>query len=344
MQTIRMTTSTLLVSLLAVACSADRTFAADIAPGWQNESVLFHDGLDRWYRVYVPEDLPKNAPLVLLLHGGGQSMRKIFRSTAGATQHWPITAEREKFLLVVPNAANATTNDPKGDRQNWNDIRDSVPLGNSEEDDVGFLKSLLDHCHETFGTDRSRTYVTGSSNGGMMTFRMLVEAPEYFAAGAAFIATLPDSSPHIKTPTKPTPLMIVNGTEDPLIKWNGGPITIGRGRQRSTPATVTWWIDALNATGEVSDEHALPDKAPDDSTRIHLTKYSAGENGAPLWFYRVEGGGHAAPSAAHPLPDNFMVRRMIGTSSRDVESSDLAWQFLKQFQREEGRSPDRPVQ
>lgn len=332
-----------LTAVLILTASVVEARETDISPGWKNESVLFHDGLDRWYRIYVPEALPDNAPLVLLLHGGGQSMRKIFRSTAGGTQHWPITAEREKFLLVVPNAANAQSKDPKGDRQNWNDIRDNVPLGNSEEDDVGFLTSLLDRCHEMFGTDRSKTYVTGSSNGGMMTFRMLVDAPEHFAAGAAFIATLPENSPHIKTPAKPTPLMIVNGTDDPLIKWNGGPITIGRGRQRSTPATVTWWIDALNATGEVSDEQTLPDKAPDDGTRIYLTKYSAGENGAPLWFYRVEGGGHAAPSAAHPLPDNFMVRRMIGTSSRDAESSELAWQFLRQFSREEGRSPDRPV-
>lgn len=337
--------SSRILCCLVLAISASTVFADTPSPGWQKEAVLFHDGLDRWYRVYAPKDLPDNAPLVLLLHGGTGSMRKIFMPGRGATLRWPVLAEQEKFLLVAPNGVHIQSGDPKGNKQNWNDVRHNDGLGNTSEDDVGFLVKLLDHCHNEYKTDRSRTYVTGASNGGMMTFRMLIDAPEQFAAGVAFIATMPVESPHAKTPAEPTPLMIMNGTEDPLIKWNGGQITRGRSNQLSTPDTVQWWAKAIKATGSKSAEEALEDSATDDGCRVYLTRYEAARNGAPLWFYRVEGGGHSPPTAAYPLQDNFLIRNVIGTTCRDVESADLAWAFMKQFQRDskEDRSPDRPV-
>ena len=91
-------------------------------PNWQESSLRVGE-LTRWYRVYVPRSLPEKAPVVLLLHGGCQSMRRIFSSGAVATKEWADLAETERFLLVVPNGTNPTTGDTRGDRQGWNDGR-----------------------------------------------------------------------------------------------------------------------------------------------------------------------------------------------------------------------------
>jgi poly(3-hydroxybutyrate) depolymerase len=77
----------LLALLTGLSCSAtDRKPSTGTvgAEGW-HELNLQHDGLKRWFRVYHPPDLPPGAAVVVLLHGGGQSMRRIFRPRSGGT-------------------------------------------------------------------------------------------------------------------------------------------------------------------------------------------------------------------------------------------------------------------
>ncbi|MEM7813144.1 MAG: prolyl oligopeptidase family serine peptidase [Planctomycetota bacterium] len=297
-----------------------------LPPGW-SEHAIPHDGEERWYRVYEPADLPVDAAVVVVLHGGMGSMRKIGRPDSPGTGAWPDLCAREGALLVVPNAMARQGVASDGDRQNWNDIREDGP--GSKADDVGFLETLVGHVHAKYETDPARTFVTGGSNGGMMTFRVLVERPGLFAAGAAFVATLPEESRHVAVPEAPTPLMICNGTDDPLIKWDGGPILPGSSDQRSTAETVAWWVDANRAWADLAEVTPLADVDHDDGCRITLTKYPAGAGGAPVWLYEVTGGGHCMPSAEFRVRDGFLMRRMIGTQCRDAEGVELAWAFFE---------------
>lgn len=45
--------------------------------------------------------------------------------------------------------------------------------------DVGFLRSMLDQVQQDFPIDRTRSYVTGFSNGVAMAFRVAAELPGY---------------------------------------------------------------------------------------------------------------------------------------------------------------------
>lgn len=261
-------------------------------------------------------------------------MRKVFREGAGGTREWPLLAEERGFLLVAPNGTNAETGNASGDRQAWNDLRADDLAALPRADDVGFLAALLDFVQREYPTDRSRVYVTGASNGGLMTYRLLVEIPERFAAGAAFVANLPASSPRLVEPKIPTPLMIANGTQDPLMPWAGGEIWGHRGRIRSAPETVRWWVDANRADGARAATRKLPDGDLLDLCRIHETNYPAKPGGAPVLFLAVRGGGHAMPSIAHDIPDNVLVGRLIGPVCRDAEGARLAWGFLEGFRRE----------
>jgi poly(3-hydroxybutyrate) depolymerase len=94
-----------------------------------------------------------------------------------------------------------------------------------------------------------------------------------------------------------------------------------------------WWIRANRAQGNGVREEALPDASPDDGCRIYRTLHPAQTGGAPVLFLKVQGGGHALPSRTHTLPDNAMVRRLIGPVCRDAEGAELAWEFMSRYQR-----------
>jgi polyhydroxybutyrate depolymerase len=305
--------------------------AAELAAMGLQERTIRVGSLERAFLVQPPADPSRPAPVLLVLHGGTQSMRRIFAPDAGATRNWPTLARRENALLIVPNAVNPDNGDPLGDNQNWNDLREGVSRI-SNADDVGFIGALLDWAQKTYRTDTSRVYVTGASNGGMMTFRLLMETPERFAAGAAFVAALPADGARLKRPAKPTPLMIANGTVDPLVQWNGGRIAGNRGETRSVAATRDWWI-AANKAAASAPATQLQDRDPNDNCTIERSVHAAGPGGAPLVTVTMKGGGHAIPSARHSIPDTWLVRRFIGPVCRDVEGTEMTWEFLSRHRR-----------
>jgi polyhydroxybutyrate depolymerase len=286
----------------------------------------------RWLLVQPPVDPSRPAPVIVLLHGGTLSMRRSFATNAGATRGWPSVARRENALLLVPNATNPKTGDPASDDQVWNDLRRGVNR-ESSADDVSFILAMLDWAHETYTTDRSRVYVTGGSNGGMMTFRLLMEAPERFAAAATFVASLPDDDALLVRPARPTPLLIAHGTADPLVKWDGGDIAGGRGRMRSASASVAWWIAANKASPEPAVTSTLPHRNPKDKCVIEMKRHAPQANGAVVEAYTMVGGGHAIPSARYPIPDNLITRRYIGAVCQDAEGAELAWTFMSRYRR-----------
>jgi polyhydroxybutyrate depolymerase len=288
----------------------------------------------RWFLVQPPADASRPAAVLVVLHGGGQSMHKIFADNAGGTRGWPALASRENVLLLVPNGVEASSGNPRGDNQTWNDLREGVRRGH-DGDDVGFITTLVAWAQDRFNTDRSRVYLTGASNGGMMTMRLLIEAPGPFAAGAAFVASLPEHSTKMAAPPRPTPLMLVHGTLDPLVQWQGGAIAGGRGSVRSAADTVQWWL-AANRASTTPVESVLPDADPGDGCTLERREHAAlpnPPNSAPVLAITMRGGGHALPSARHPLPDNRLVRRWIGPVCRDAEGTELAWAFLSRHRR-----------
>ena len=107
----------LLLVLLAAqtGCSSDyRVRSAQRLPeGWE-ESSLVHDGLTRWYRIYVPDPLPENPTLVLFLHGGTLGMRSLFSPLADSSATWFRIAAAEGIVLLVPNGVNPKTGDTYG--------------------------------------------------------------------------------------------------------------------------------------------------------------------------------------------------------------------------------------
>ncbi|HEY0148959.1 MAG TPA: PHB depolymerase family esterase [Allosphingosinicella sp.] len=123
-------------------------------------------------RCYVPEGLPKDAPLVVVLHGCTQDAA-VYDHGSG----WSALADREGFALLYPEQQRA--NNPML-CFNWFQAGD-IARGRGEAASIAAMIVAIQARH---GLDPRRTFVTGLSAGGAMTTVMLAAYPELFAAGA----------------------------------------------------------------------------------------------------------------------------------------------------------------
>lgn len=323
------------ISLFLLLSTASQVFAQQnpTAPGWHEEQTLDVHGVTRYYRYFVPLQIADPAAVVLLLHGGGSNMRTVTNPPNGSGHQWPSIAEENGLLLMVPNGTNIDDGNASGNDQNWNDCR--IGEVGSSADDVGFIDALLGWAETTFSIDAQRVYSTGVSNGGMMTYRLLEELPQRIAAGAAFIANHPE--PSECTPQQlPRSVMMINGTADPLVPDEGGPVNNGRrGSVMSTADSIAYWVNT-NQTWQVASERLqLPDLNPDDQSTVNSTLYRGGDSGSEVLYYQMLGAGHSTPSIV--FGQNPALISLLGPQNRDIEGNREAWGFLSR-QRRDGRT------
>jgi poly(hydroxyalkanoate) depolymerase family esterase len=129
-------------------------------------------------RMHLPEKLGPGAPLVVVLHGCGQ--------TAAGYAHgagWVELADRYGFALLCPEQ---TRNNNANACFNWFEAGDVARDGGEAASIAQMVRfALAEHR-----LDPRRVFVTGLSAGGAMTAVMLATYPELFAAGAV-VAGLP---------------------------------------------------------------------------------------------------------------------------------------------------------
>lgn len=130
---------------------------------------LVHDGVERTYRQFVPEsDAPDGGwPLVLALHGGLGSGDQ-FARVSGFEE----LAAREGLVVLHPD----------GEGRTWDAGACCGSAARNEVDDVGFLAALIEETLRVLPVDEERVFVTGFSNGAMMSFRFGCERPEMVRA------------------------------------------------------------------------------------------------------------------------------------------------------------------
>lgn len=284
------------------------------------EQSITVDSVQRWFNVRRAASVQTGAPLVILLHGGFGNMRQVLE--AEGSGEWVDIAVREGILLIAPNGTNVANGDTFSNAQHWNDQRAAFATRDSDADDVSFILAVIDWAVTNHQIDTTQVFVTGPSNGGMMTYRMLSEAPERFAAGAAFIANLPTDNPLITEPAEPVRVMIMVGTDDPLMPFGGGDIDDGgRGSVRSSFATRDWWVDQSGAD-PVGVLTLLDDIDPGDGCVLQQNDHLALAGGSDIRFTVMDGGGHAIPSTDPAANSNF------GPQCRDAEGAELAWEFF----------------
>jgi len=276
---------------------------------------IISGGLERTYSVHISSsyDRSRPTPLVIVLHGGGgtgQGMPKLTGFNA--------VADRENFIIAYPD----------GFEKHWNDGRGVQWQAQVENiDDVGFISALIDHLSDELNIDAGKIYVTGISNGGMMSHRLGCELSQKIAAISPVASNIPVNQASVWSPSRPVAVLIINGIDDPLVPWAGGDIHFGKtklGEVLSVADTVKFWI-SKNQCSSSPVVTQLPDKDPVDGTTVRTEVYGGCQDGAEVVLYAVEGGGHTWPGGLQYLPEF-----VIGKTSREFNASEVIWQFFKE--------------
>ncbi|SNS66623.1 esterase, PHB depolymerase family [Anaerovirgula multivorans] len=235
------------------------------------------DGYTRHWFQYVPtsvrENPEKEVPLVLALHGSGQT-GAIFVSYT----EWYKVAEERGFIVVFPTGYPGAFADGTP-RPYWNITRDP-----ERPDDVKFIDEMIKAMKNNYAIDDNRVYVTGQSLGSMMTNTLVLTMPEIFAAAAGTSGSLLRiSNPDYKFPEGVNidyeiPVGLIFGEKD---LWGGGSLNANS----DAKATIVYWI-ARNNAGSV--EEPLTYKSG-----IFNHQVWNNEDGIPMVRYTItQGRGH----------------------------------------------------
>jgi polyhydroxybutyrate depolymerase len=251
------------------------------------------------------------APLVLVFHGGRGDGAGVERLTG-----FDALADREGFLVAYPD----------GVGKQWNDGREVADFETFREhvDDVAFVSALIDAIAKAHPMDAKRVFATGISNGGLFSHYLAARLSHRVAAIAPVAGGIAEPFRASFKPERPVSVLMMNGTEDPLVPYGGGGVAGGKhGSVIDTDEAARLWIAADGCAKDPATE-TLSDRDPKDGCRVVRSRWSGGRDGAEVVLYKFEGGGHTWPGGAQYLP-----KLLIGRVCRDVDATKVIWDFFK---------------
>jgi polyhydroxybutyrate depolymerase len=308
----RMNRSRYLLRLVAIAAIACWTGAAPA-------ETIAVDGVARSFSAEFPDTRP--APLVIVLHGNTQTGADMAARTS-----WPQVARREHFGVVFPDGLNRAWADLRPDA---NRALRAPPKGT---DDVAFIVKLIEKYIADGSADPKRIYVTGVSNGGAMTMMLVCVRADLFAAAASVIINFTDDLANACHPSRPVPMLMMNGTADPLVPYLGG-----RGTSRfavsgfwSTERTLAFW----RRVNGCEEQDATAADLDDRDTTDHSTVTQISSNcphGRDVVLYRINDGGHRMPGNSPDARLPRMVNYFLGPQNHDIDGAETIWAFFRKF-------------
>lgn len=165
------------------------------------------------YALLLPKDPGPHTPIVIGLHGWGQSCRGFSRRLGPLAD--------AGFAVVVPQAPHQfyVSMDPKKVGFSWLTMYER---DRSIAEFVEGLSAVIDDVGAKHGLETSRVFIIGFSQGVSMAHRFAVSGVAAVAAIAACAADLPPDveaqlpAPHLY------PVLIVHAHEDPIVPWEKG--------------------------------------------------------------------------------------------------------------------------
>jgi polyhydroxybutyrate depolymerase len=260
---------------------------------------LKHGGILRTSLVYVPSSYDGKTPVPLVLsfhgrHGQGKDQAKL--------SDFHKVGDRNGFIVVYPD----------GVGKSWNALHGTGEAEAKGVDDVGFVDALLDTLTERYKIDPNRIYASGMSNGGFFSHRLACERSTKFAAVATVAGEMAPALAKVCRPERPIPILIIHGTKDRIVPYAGG-TTEGGGSLLSADQTAEKWSQLNRCGGGLKETLHKGD----------VTCRSYQSCGAPVTLCTVEGAGHTWPGG-----DQYLPRLLVGNTNRDVNASEMIWEFF----------------
>ncbi|MDF1523025.1 MAG: PHB depolymerase family esterase [Trueperaceae bacterium] len=222
-------------------------------------------------------------PLLVVLHGyatDAERMERLFPLAAGAAV--------KGAMVVYPEG----TYNGLGHRY-WNASEACCDLFDSGVDDVAYLMGLIGEIETSVAVDR--VVLFGHSNGAFMAYRLACEHGERFAAVVGVAGTLDDPPPACDAPSPPR-MLHVHGTEDGVIRYDGGALPGGVLQPPQPPyvgAEATYETIAARSGCTTSLVQGTPFDLDEGVTGPETTPFAATcPEGRSVALWAIEGGEH----------------------------------------------------
>ena len=274
-------------------------------------------GVTRTAWIHVPEGLEVNssAPVVLAFHGStwnGQTMEQV----TGFSE----IADREGFIVAYPDGTGP------GDILSWNAGYCCSFALEQQADDLLFVDELLDALIDRYPVDVHRIYATGFSNGAMFTYSLALERPERFAAIAVVAGAMyPSQQPS----GVPVPVLIIHGTNDVVIPFEGGWGALGSLSGRTEPAipvdqAVEFWT---NNNGCAQDSSTLLTER-----NARMKTYATCNGDTEVQVITLVDGDHTWPAIATRASDFILSAdgaELLESLTINTTSDTILWDLLE---------------
>ncbi len=284
------------------------------------------NGESRRYAIYIPKGIEnQSVPLVFELHGGGVYIEDMTGASGHKTPYklWMQVADTAKLIIIYPEGLNGAYGKPT-----WNDCRGDCTV-NSHAGDVEFINTLIRKIGDKYPVNPKKIYVSGTSNGGFMAQRLGIALPNKIAAIASIVASKPAVS-SCPNPSQPIPILFMLGTNDNHMPYNGGylsnPPNPAHGSVISATETINYWVN-FNQTSTQPAYKVFPDLDPNDGGIVEKFTYKNGTNNSEVVFYKINGGGHSAPSIREQYAPLF--EQYFNQQNHDIEMVFEVWAFFK---------------
>ncbi|HEY6372849.1 MAG TPA: PHB depolymerase family esterase, partial [Candidatus Sulfotelmatobacter sp.] len=315
------------------------------------------EDVDRDFVVRLPKgyDAQQHYPVVILLHGMNQDADDMQRLT-----RFDELADKDSIITVYPIAMHGRWNigahpqqrqsmgmrpgrpgrygggypgggggSPRGgggypggggqQDPNHNPNSDPNRERKAPADDIAFFKQMLDQIATKFSADSSRVYAVGLSEGGFMSMRLGCALGDRIAAvgavGAAMAKTM------ICLPTRPVPMVMINGTSDPVVPYGGG-------TEHNLNLATLSAEDSAKAWAKIDRCAEKPEKSKIEPSakggmETKVDTYNGCQQDAPVVLYSVKGAGNTWPGG-----EQYEAENAIGKTSSDLNANEVIWSFF----------------
>jgi polyhydroxybutyrate depolymerase len=300
--------------------------------GESREEIQINDRT-RTFVVHLPQgyDSQQRYPVVILLHGLDQDADEMARLT-----HFNQLADLDSIIAVYPNAVGGRWMlgggppqpyrgpyrrrgiwgpgyPPPGPRQG--ERREGAP----RNQDMQFLHRMLDRLAAHYSVDTRRIYAAGVGEGGFMAIRMGCNMADRIAAIAVVAAAMPRMLTCI--PSRPVSALLMNGTDDPIVHYDGGRYKDGMFRLLSAEDSAKEWarIDRCSDKPAESKLPALQEGGKD--TKVY--QFEGCQENSQVTLYSVKNGGHTWPGG-----EQYASEKEVGRTSKALNANETIWSFF----------------
>ena len=282
-------------------------FEGCVGGSCENEIIQFlefdDNGQLREYYLYLPNSIEENAPLVFVLHGYSGSAGGIM-SYSGMNE----IASINGFAVCYPQGLS----DQSGNNF-WNV---GYAFHNDQSvDDVNFLTNLAIHLQDEYNLSRVKTFSTGMSNGGDMSYMLACQANDVFRGIAPIAGSMMEEIYNTCDSSYPIPVFEIHGDNDNVTLWEGDmQNNDGWGAYYSIEEGIDLWVEINQCQN--NEQIFIPDSNPNDGSYIVNHRYFECNDNTEVWLYQVVGGGH-------DWPGSF--------GNMDINTSEEIWSFFSQY-------------